>query len=235
MRWIPSSLMLALPLLVSQPAVAERPILLELFTSQGCSSCPSADKLLGDLAQQSGVLALAFHVDYWDRLGWKDPYASPEWTARQRRYGATLTGSRYAGQIYTPQMVIDGRADAVGSDAPAIGRAVAKARTAAIDLGVGLAQQDKALKVSAPPSAYADARLLLLVVDPPHMTRVTRGENAGQTLREARIVRAVEQLPTYNGAAFEVTIDDPRKEPGQTIALVLQRADGVVLGAATLD
>jgi hypothetical protein len=92
---------------------ADRPVVVELFTSQGCNSCPPAEAFLVDLTdERSDVLALAFHVDYWDRLGWKDAFSSPAWTARQRQYSAEL-GLR---NVYTPQIVVDGRREAVGSD-----------------------------------------------------------------------------------------------------------------------
>lgn len=235
MRWSLSALLLALASLLAAPAAAERPILLELFTSQGCSSCPPADRLLADLAQQPGVLALAFHVDYWDRLGWKDPYASAEWTERQRGYGGRLTGSPYAGRIYTPQLVIDGKIDAVGSDAPAIRRALIKARAEAINVGVSLTLRPGGLRAVAQASPYKEAKLTLFVVDPPHVTRVARGENAGQSLREVRIVRSLSVLRDYVGADLDLAIDDPRTEPGQTLALILQRPDGSLLGAAGLN
>jgi hypothetical protein len=191
--------------------------------------------LLSDLAAQPGVLALAFHVDYWDRLGWKDPFSAAEWTARQRSYGGTLSGSRYAGQIYTPQLVIDGRLDAVGSDAPAIRQALVKARHEAIDVGLGLTYRAGGLRAVAQASPFPQGRLMLIVIDPPHVTRVTRGENAGQSLREARIVRKLDVLSQYAGADLDLTIPDPRSEPGQTLALVLQRQDGAIIGATSLD
>ena len=98
--------------LIPFPALAQGPTVVELFTSQGCSSCPPADAFLGDLAKRQDVLALAFHVDYWDYIGWKDPYADPGHTSRQRDYSSKL-GLRY---VFTPQMVVQGASSATGSD-----------------------------------------------------------------------------------------------------------------------
>eukprot|EP01035_Chromulina_nebulosa_P060700 gene60700-83037_t len=118
------ALLFALALLAPVAAQAQtRPVVVELFTSQGCSSCPPADELLHALAQRGEVLALAFHVTYWDRLGWKDRWSLPEATARQRAY-SRQAGS---GQIYTPQMMIDGRIDVVGSDVRGVRAGLARA------------------------------------------------------------------------------------------------------------
>jgi hypothetical protein len=115
-RWIAAAFAALLaPAAVPMQALAEdkgMPVVVELFTSQGCSSCPPADEYLGELAHRRDVIALAFHVDYWDYIGWKDPFASPDFTRRQRAYAGAL-GLR---GLYTPQMIVDGRADAVGSD-----------------------------------------------------------------------------------------------------------------------
>src|SRR6201989_1052779 len=105
-------------------SAGERPIVVELFTSEGCSSCPPADALLAELSARPDVLALSFHVDYWDRLGWKDPFSSPDATRRQHGY-ADLLG---LATVYTPQMVVDGRWQAVGSDRNELEQALGSAR-----------------------------------------------------------------------------------------------------------
>ena len=116
---------LCVALAAAPVAAAERPIVVELFTSEGCSSCPPADALLAELATRPEVLALSFHVDYWDRLGWKDPFSSAAATARQRHYAEILG----LGNVYTPQIVVDGRWQAVGSDRGEVEHALDAART----------------------------------------------------------------------------------------------------------
>src|SRR5947207_9546964 len=120
------ALLLSLSVVLSiRPAQAdERPVVAELFTSEGCSSCPPADALLAELAKRPDVLALSFHVDYWDRLGWKDPFSSRAATDRQNRYAKLLK----LATVYTPQIVVDGRWEAVGSDRADVERALDRAR-----------------------------------------------------------------------------------------------------------
>src|SRR6202163_2652786 len=111
-----AALLLGLAVAATPAAADPRPVVVELFTSQGCSSCPPADALLGELAQRGDVLALGFHISYWDGLGWKDPSSRQSSTDRQRAY-ARLLGR---GQVYTPQMVVEGRSEMVGSDRGAV-------------------------------------------------------------------------------------------------------------------
>src|SRR5271154_4583195 len=109
-------------------AAETRPVVVELFTSQGCSSCPPADKLLGELAKRRDVVALGFHITYWDGASWRDPFARKESTERQTTYDRRLTG----GQVYTPQMVIEGTEDAIGSDRATVLAALDKAKPVAL-------------------------------------------------------------------------------------------------------
>src|SRR4051812_17852201 len=137
-------LVLATMLVAAGPAIAgERPVVVELFTSQGCSSCPPADALLGELTRRADVLPLAFHVDYWNRLGWKDPYSSAESTARQRTYARQL-GLR---TIYTPQMVVDGGIDVVGSERADVLKAIDAARASQRTVPIEVARDGDGLRV----------------------------------------------------------------------------------------
>ena len=120
MRFLVTSLADFAMLISAESARAGGPVLVELFTSQGCNSCPPADAYLGDLAKRRDVVALAFHVDYWDYIGWKDTFADAAWTRRQREYSRSLRTT----QIYTPQMVVDGGQHAVGSDRRAVERLI---------------------------------------------------------------------------------------------------------------
>ncbi len=198
---------------------------LELFTSQSCSSCPPADALLGELASQPGVLALALHVDYWDRLGWKDPYSSAAYTARQRHYAALLNDD----SIYTPELVVDGRSGVVGSDRPAVASVIATAK-AQPQVALRVSRSAAGIVVDAP-SGPGPATLMLAGYDPHHITRVGGGENGGRTLEETNIVRALAPAGTWTGAATQFTLAKPA---GERAAVFLQRADGRIIGAAIL-
>ena len=216
----------------AETAVSPAPVVVELFTSQGCSSCPPADQFLGELAARTDVIALAFHVDYWDYIGWKDPYAMPAATARQRAYADTLG----LHTVYTPQMVIDGRLDVVGSHRSGVEAAIGKAT----------AQRKLALEITATagharvvvPAGKADERgeVLLVVFDSRRETPVKRGENAGRTLVEHNIVRDVLRLGTWTGeaATFEIELGPTMADHDGCAVLVQAAGQGTILGAALI-
>ena len=182
-------------------AATERPVLIELFTSQGCNSCPPADALLGELAQRPGVLALAFHVDYWNGLGWSDPFSSKLATARQNDYAQRL-GKR---SIYTPQLVVDGDRDAVGSDRADVTALITAAqRRAATGPAIEIATDDTGRRVVRLSGGSAErATVWLAGYDRAHLTPVGRGENGGRTLTEYQVVRSLIRLGDWSGAAAQ--------------------------------
>ncbi len=224
---IAAALLLLLPLSARAEAPQQTITVVELFTSQGCSSCPPADALLAELASaRPDVLALAFHVTYWDRLGWKDPYSLPLATERQRHY-ASLWGD---GSIYTPQLVAGGRYQAIGSDrVAALGAlAAAGAGRSAVPLRLASDPAGVTLDVGA---GHGRATLLLVGFDPSHVTRVGRGENGGRTLTNINVVRSLATAGTWQGDALALHAPRP---PGERTALLLQADDGRVLSAAVL-
>jgi hypothetical protein len=208
----------------------ERPTVVELFTSEGCSSCPPADALLAELAGRPDVLALSFHVDYWDRLGWKDPFSSPDATRRQHGY-AELLG---LATVYTPQIVVDGRWQAVGSDRSEVEQALDSARRNRNEVPVALAVDHGRAQITLGQGGTGvAAELLLIGFDRRHVTAVSRGENGGRTLSHVDVVRSIEEIGHFDGGrgAFEV----PIRPPGDRLAAILQARDGRVLGVAVSD
>jgi hypothetical protein len=210
------------------------PVVVELFTSQGCSSCPPADEFLGELAARGDVLALSFHVDYWNYIGWEDPFSMPEATERQRGYRHAL-GLRVA---YTPQMVIDGRSDAVGSNRGAVEAAITAA-AANVHVAVAFAgDAGTGYSVRLPETALdAPATVWLVLYDRSHETAVKRGENTGRTIRNSNVVRELIELARWDGAATEIPLDiAPELTAGRdACAVIVQQDDaGPVLGAATM-
>lgn len=212
----------------AQPTPA-RPVVIELFTSQGCSSCPPADALLSELAERPDVLPLAFHVTYWNRLGWRDPFSLDTATDRQRAYQRLLGDDT----VYTPQMIVDGRVDVIGSDRAGVARAIAQARGAAVvPIGLSRTAQGLRIQVAATSGAAArDAQLLLIGYDSQHRTAVARGENAGRQLSESNIVRSFSTLTTWSGQTLDLASSAPTAERA---AVILQARDGRILGAAVL-
>jgi hypothetical protein len=219
---------LAMGLLSAMAQAETRPAVVELFTSQGCSSCPPADAFLGELARRGDVIALAYHVDYWDNLGWKDPFASPAATQRQRLYGRALGLSG----IYTPQMVVDGHIDAVGSDRASVKAALAGTRQGP-EIRLDPANGKLTVSVSAQKGAAA-AEVILVAYAEEAQTKVQRGENAGRSLTEYAIVQGVYPLGRWSGEAASYSIDLSTLASGATHAAVLVQTPGpgAIIGAA---
>ena len=207
---------------------APRPVVAELFTSEGCSSCPPAEALLAELARnRPDLLVLAFHVTYWDQLGWRDPFGLPVATARQRDY-ATQLGLE---TVYTPQLVVNGSRDVIGSDRGAVLSALyAAAATAAPPVPLALQRLPGGARVAAG-AGPGHGTLLLIGFDSLHRTPVARGENAGRVLLEANVVRAIIPVGAWHGAALQAEAALPQ---GEHLALLLQAPDGRILAAAVL-
>jgi hypothetical protein len=215
-----------------EPVADEGPVVLELFTSQGCSSCPPADELLGKLAA-AGVVEgrklapLAFHVDYWNDLGWADPFSLSAWTARQQTYAHALRDDR----VYTPELVVAGGAGMVGSSASRVREAIAAApRQLAIAATATWATSRLAVTATAP----ADADVWVAVWEDGTRTKVSRGENAGATLAGERVVRRLERVATAGHAStIEIPLDRSWYAAG-AVAFA-QRADRRIIGATLLS
>lgn len=207
---------------------ADQPVVVELFTSQSCSSCPPADALLGELARdRADVLALSFHVTYWDRSGWRDRFSLREATDRQRRYSTTLANSRYRGQVYTPQLVVQGQADAIGSDRDAVLAAIEAARNGPrIPLAVTPNTTSVTIRAGA---GSGVATVWLIGYDSRHETDVSSGENGGRKLVDVNVVRSIAPVGAWTGQPLRV--HEP-KPVGERIAVLLQAVGGGILGAA---
>jgi hypothetical protein len=210
-------------------------VLLELFTSEGCSSCPPADALLARLSQSQPVagvelVVVSEHVDYWDDLGWKDPFSSSIFSERQ---------TRHRRRAYTPQAVVDGREDMVGSDENDI-RKAAKAAAAQPHglLQLSTAADGKSIKISAtslPP--HGPAKVLVATVEDALESRVTRGENAGRTLRHVAVARSLHDIGVVPGPATQwsgeaILPTDAAARRTRTVVFVEEVASGRILATA---
>ncbi|MFX1766881.1 DUF1223 domain-containing protein [Paraburkholderia sp. A1RI-2L] len=216
-------------LLVAVPVAASaRPVVVELFTSQGCSSCPPADAYLSDLSRgRQDVLPLAFHVTWWDGLGWKDPYSLEAATRRQAAYS-----SRFGSSSYTPEMVVDGRKSFVGWDRHAGEKAILAAQTSdANPVSVKGMRSGNTLSITLG-AGNGQGQILLIGYDREHVTAVGRGENTGRALKESNIVRSIEPIGEWNGASMTLS---HRVPSGDLAAVLVQAPDGSILGATRVD
>jgi len=230
-----SALMLAVPAHAGEVRVNPKAVV-ELFTSQGCSSCPKADAMFSELGRREDLIALAWHVDYWDYIGWPDTFADPENSERQRAYAQSWGSSR----IYTPQLVVNGAKGVVGSREKDVASAIDEA---ALHVQVALNLNGDALEVSVGPQSGGTEAVVWLITFKDHAAVVIeRGENAGRTVDYAQIVTGKQMLGMWDAAAgthlklplSELTAD------GSNGAVILVQSDkgglpGPILGAAQVQ
>jgi hypothetical protein len=203
---------------------ANGPVVVELFTSQGCSSCPPANANLAAIADKPGVLALSFGVTYWDYLGWKDTFAQPAFTDRQRNYEGPLGHDG----PFTPQIVVDGKADTVGNVRADVESLIAAAHRTPLT-HLHLAANTLTIDAGQAPARAAD--VWLVRYDPRiEQVPVQRGENAGVTLPHKNVVRSLTRLGVWNGTAASFHL--PPADAGLSTAVLVQAPDGGAILAA---
>jgi hypothetical protein len=220
----------------SAPAAAQEPeAVIELFTSQGCSSCPAADRLLGELADDKRLIVLSLPIDYWDYLGWRDTLALHAHTERQKGY-STTRGDR---QVYTPQVVIDGIAERVGSERASVERAVAQLK-GQLAVPVTLRRDGGNLEVDVGGGGAKPAAVWLLMVTKSATVDIGRGENRGKTITYHNVVRSWQRLGPWTGAPahYSVPLDRAATDGGDLAVVMVQsgspQAPGPIHGAAKI-
>lgn len=205
----------------------------ELFTSQGCSSCPPADHLLSALAHAPNTIALSFPIDYWDFIGWRDTLASPTFTARQKAYAAV----RGDGHVYTPQVVVDGLTDAVGSNRPQIEHAIKtnKGREGALSVPMQLTESGDILHIDIGAGPHVSAGVYVLRVVKSKTVLIGRGENSGRNVTYTNVVRALQKIGDWDGTARTYQLMELKGyDEGYIVFLQKGSEDrpGVILAAA---
>jgi hypothetical protein len=222
--------------LPASAAAAKRPVVVELFTSQGCESCLPADALLGQFAAtRKDVIALSLPVTYWDMLGWKDTLASDGCTKRQKAYAQVMG----RGGVYTPQMIVDGVTDVVGGRDGQVNAAIAARAADEQSVAVSITNNTHEVHVvvgAAEDKGAFNATIWMFRVMPQASVSVTAGENSGHTLAYRNVVRDIKAVGLWKGQA--VTLDLPRDDPSNrdSIAVIVQQDGyGRILGAALAD
>ncbi|WP_241524105.1 DUF1223 domain-containing protein [Oceaniglobus indicus] len=210
----------------------ENPVLVELYTSQGCSSCPPADELLTRLAGRDDVIALALHVDYWDYIGWKDIFGQKAHTARQKGYVRAAQGRT----IYTPQLIVGGQDHVVGYRPMEVADLLMahKARPDAVHLALHRENGKVVITAEMASAEPGEMWVQVAVFIPRETVHIERGENAGKTVVYSNIVRSLDKVGDWDGTApLSIAVDAPADAP---LAVIIQRADyGPVLAAARLN
>ena len=212
------------------PVVAQSPVVVELFTSQGCPSCPPADKLLHELAQRDDVIPLALHVDYWDYIGWKDEFSHPDYAKRQRGYAVQAKRR----SVYTPQMIVNGVTDIVGARRMELSKAIAHHADLPSRVELSVNRSGSEILINAQP-ANVDGPLIvrMLRYTPQRSAHITRGENAGHTMLYANVTENWTVLAEWDGTtALALTSVVEGDKP--VVVLVQQDQHGPILAAVRL-
>jgi len=213
----------------------------ELFTSQGCHSCPPADKIIGKFSKEKNVLGLSWHVDYWDYLGWKDTFASRDNTERQYAYARALRER----QVYTPQAVINGRTHEVGSRenrlVGAINQFSTSSRGMVVPIDASVGGDSLSIKIKSGTNAE-NSTLYIIYFDNDASVKITRGENTGKTITYHNIVRKIQPLGMIKPAGLDMDfpLSEIKREGTDSAALILQKSDAhgnpsSILGAVVLS
>ena len=227
----------ALLLFTATLAHAQRvPVLAELFTSEGCSSCPPADQLLQRLDQiqpvaGAQILVLGEHVDYWNQLGWRDPFSSHQFTLREQQYSRVL-----GGEVYTPQLVVDGREQVLGNDPAAVQSSIARAAAAPKHpvriVAVKRENAEAVVTVSIAALSKGHADVWLAIADDSARSSVTRGENAGRALSHVAVARSLTKIGTVGkSGGMEKSIGVPVNTGPSRVIVFLSDSGGLVTGA----
>ncbi len=212
------------------PVVAQSPVVVELFTSQGCPSCPPADKLLHELAQRDDVIPLALHVDYWDYIGWKDEFSHPDYAKRQRGYAVQAKRR----SVYTPQMIVNGVTDIVGARRMELSKAIAHHADLPSRVELSVNRSGSEILINAQPT-NVDGPLIvrMLRYTPQRSAHITRGENAGHTMLYANVTENWTVLAEWDGTtALALTTVVEGDKP--VVVLVQQDQHGPILAAVRL-
>lgn len=212
------------------PVVAQSPVVVELFTSQGCPSCPPADKLLHELAQRDDVIPLALHVDYWDYIGWKDEFSHPDYAKRQRGYAVQAKRR----SVYTPQMIVNGVTDIVGARRMELSKAIAHHADLPSRVELSVNRSGSEILINAQPT-NVDGPLIvrMLRYTPQRSAHITRGEHAGHTMLYANVTESWTVLAEWDGTtALALTSVVEGDKP--VVVLVQQDQHGPILAAVRL-
>jgi hypothetical protein len=234
-------IIIALTCFFPAPVSAQQPVVVELFTSEGCSSCPPADALLTEFARQrvagnAELILLGEHVEYWNSPAWTDRFSSPVFTERQRDYVQQL----HLATPYTPQIVIDGHLQGVGNDTAAVRRLIADAssRPKPSSVSLRLLSTDR-LQITVEDSSHGRQRVLLAITEDDLTTNVRGGENGGRVLKHSAVVRELKPLGNTTSGGFQTTVNFPaksdwKKQNLRVVVVVQNPSSGQILGAASI-